>query len=114
MREIKFRQPCIANGKFQYWHFWGYVDGKYKGHFVAPLPPNTGGDSYQFAGLLDKNGKEIYEGDIVHGLIDEEEHSWGVAWETDDMLGWSIDKTNEPLEVIGNIHEGTKEQPHEH
>lgn len=59
----------------------------------------------QYTGLKDKNDKETYQNDIVRGTIDDELHIWQVVWETDDMLGWSIDNTNEPFEVIGNIHE---------
>lgn len=66
MRKLKFRQARIAKGKFVHWHYWGYVDDK-AGHFVAPLPPNTGGDSYQFTGLSDKSGKEVYEGEKFKG-----------------------------------------------
>lgn len=63
VRPIKFRQAIHRNGKFDYFHYWGWLDFPVKGTFTGPANPSD--PSQQFIGRIDKNGNEIWEGDIV-------------------------------------------------
>lgn len=113
MRKIKFRQRHKI-GKAESWWHWGFLEGH---GFVAPLS-NTE-VNYQFTGLHDKNGKEIWEGDIVRYRYDEMEDwrtakvGWGGDYPAFEISPNPFDESNGLMtividwhcEVLGNIYE---------
>lgn len=64
-REIKFRQAIFFSGKFHSFHYWGFL--KNDNNFVSPQCSNQDAlaNSQEFTGLKDREGNEVWEGDII-------------------------------------------------
>ena len=67
-REFKFRIWAFFDKHFVYFTLDEGTPSGYYGGISEPM---------QFTGLIDRNGKEVYEGDIIEYkyIIDKKEHS---------------------------------------
>ena len=129
MREVLFRGKCKDNDKWiegyytcfngkEHRIYNGYAEtdcGDYYPDWEAVSPETVG----QYTGLTDKNGKRIFEGDIVIGLfifglsvnavVIFRDGAFGLKWNRGSVETFNAFTSicNVTFEVIGNIHDNT-------
>lgn len=120
-REIKFRGKCTDNGE---WVAGSLLQDDYGNCMIVgfidhheiwySVSPETVG---QFTGLRDRNGEDIYEGDILHigsskkgkpVAYSNEYAAFGIQYPDRDFFPFAHDLqdiSETCYEVIGNIHD---------
>ncbi|PAE17258.1 hypothetical protein CHH91_04425 [Virgibacillus sp. 7505] len=102
MREIKFRA--------WYGEKIGMLEPTFNGS-INEIFAERNGEYMQYTGLKDKNGKEIYEGDVYHQ--GDPKITYTVVWHDTGFKGKQnssssyagLEHWQERIEVVGNIYE---------
>ena len=116
-REIKFRGIKEHDNSFAYGNLLneqtiGEVGNNLSHYTYSTVKPETVG---QFTGLIDKNGKDIFEGDILDVVTEKSQYTLEVKFDNGSFVGeglffiyplskWFDSSDFESCEIYSNIH----------
>jgi uncharacterized phage protein (TIGR01671 family) len=120
MREIKFRMWNSCGDKSRFLYSFQALECMNQQQLGIYNHEKDGCAFEQYTGLKDKNGKEIYEGDILsrtinprngkpYNIIETVEYCNFVDDEYNyHVSGFNLSAYSEEFEIIGNIHENSE------
>lgn len=112
-REIKFRGKSVSTGEWVYGGYYNWGDKPYiiqkdvwdKSYFMAHMIEVDPKTVNQFAFITDRNGKEMYENDIIeYESYDGKTYRLQAA-HLKYFHHWQETEDNETVRVIGNVHD---------
>lgn len=124
MREILFKGKSLLSGEWVEGYYIGPI-GVLDVHEICDIHDITGtrvevdpSTVCQYTGMTDKNGKKIFEGDIIHWTnwngeqkeasvcYDQEWNRFCVWLNGTESMGVNMHLSTSGIEVIGSIHDG--------